>query len=103
LAIKKIVVTPETLKSTATQIDSLRQTYQSQYSQLRSTVESTKNAWKAKDNTAFCTQIQGYYNDFDKMLSALLEYSNYLKNAATEYTNNETKVAAEAKKLSLGN
>ncbi|MDQ0885066.1 WXG100 family type VII secretion target [Paenibacillus sp. V4I9] len=95
----KIVVDPAKLKAAATQIDGQVGEYIKQYGQLFSEVEKMGAAWQGIDNEAFVRQILGFKDDFEHMKDVLTNYSTFLKDSSTEYTNTQNDRINEAKKL----
>ena len=95
----KIVVNPEELKSVANKMDSQIEDYQRIYNSIFSEVDGLARAWSGKDNIAYTTQIQGFKDDFEKMVYTLREYSEFLKNSAKQYSDTQDSIVAEAKKL----
>lgn len=98
----QIIVETARLDSTATQVDGLADTYNSNYTQLFNTVQELQNAWAGEDNVAFTNQIEGFRDDFQRMEKLMRDYATYLRKAATTYRDTQDNIAATAKTLSQG-
>jgi WXG100 family type VII secretion target len=97
---RTIMVDPAKLKAAAQQMDSQAADYERQYRQLFSEVDGMAAAWKGADNQAFTTQIKGFMDDFQQMVSLMKQYSEFLKNSSRIYTDTQNNVIAQAKRLS---
>lgn len=96
---RTIQVTPELLESAATKIDGLAAEYKEQYNVLYSETNAMKASWDGKDNQAFIDQIAGFKDDFEKMHTLMLNYSEFLKKSAKAYRETQNTLVNEARKL----
>ncbi len=96
---RTIQVTPEQLETAASKIDGLAGDYKAQYDALYSETSAMAATWDGKDNKAFIEQIAGFKDDFEKMHTLMLNYSEFLKKSAKAYRETQDAVIAEARKL----
>lgn len=96
---RTIKVNPTELTAASTQIDSAAGEYRKLYNKLYSDVGGMQAAWQGKDNQAFCTQIDGFREDFEMMAKLMDEYSAFLKQAAKTYTDAQQEVVSQAQRL----
>lgn len=96
---RTITVDPAKLESAAGKMDTHAAEYQRIYKQLFSEVEGMAVAWQGVDNVAFTTQIKGYEDDFQKMVTLMKEYSEFLKKSAAAYRKTQEEVVSQAKRL----
>lgn len=96
---RTIMVDPAKLESAAGKMDTQAAEYERVYKQLFSEVDGMAAAWQGSDNIAFTTQIKGFEDDFQKMVSLMKEYSEFLKKSAIAYRNTQQEVISQAKKL----
>lgn len=94
-----IQVTPEQLESTAGRIEGLAGDYKTQYDQLYSETDAMASGWQGKDNIAFTEQIAGFKDDFNKMHTLMLNYAEFLRQAAKAYRDTQDTVVTEARRL----
>ena len=96
---RTIQVTPEQLETAATKIDALAGDYKAQYDALYNETNAMAETWDGKDNKAFVDQIAGFKDDFEKMHTLMLNYSDFLKKSAKAYRETQEAVVTEARKL----
>lgn len=94
-----IKVTPEEMERTAGRIESLAGEYQQEYNRLYETTNAMAAVYQGKDSEAFISQIEGFRDDFEKMHSLMLDYSDFLKSSAGSYRDAQERAAAEVRKL----
>lgn len=102
MAIKKIVVAPETLEDVARRLEEFASQYRGHYQKLYGTVDGTKANWTGEDNIAFVNQIGRYRDDFEGMYAALSQYAAHLKTSAKSYRATEEALRKEATTLGTG-
>ena len=95
----KIVVDPAKLDAAATKIDEYAADYKKTYTQLFTEVTAMSENWSGADNVAYTNQIKGFEDDFTKMYTLMTQYSEFLKNSATNYRSTQEAVGAAAAKL----
>ena len=96
---RTIQVTPEQLETTAGRIESLAAEYKAQYDALYSETNAMASTWNGTDNLAFTNQIDGFKDDFQKMHTLMLNYSDFLRKSAKAYRDTQSTIASEARKL----
>ncbi len=96
---RKIKVNPAQLNTTAAQIDSAAGEYQKLSNKLFSDVGAMRAAWQGIDNQAFTSQIEGFKEDFQMMQQLMVEYANFLKQAAKTYEQTQQEIVAGARRL----
>lgn len=92
-------VTPEKMRSIATQVDNLAGDYANLYNnnlfqQLVST--DLTDAYKGTDAQTLIERLRSYQVPFDTMKKQLNEYANFLRATATSYENKRDELAQEA-------
>jgi len=96
---KRITVDPARLTDAAGRIESSAAEYQQTYSRLYTEVQAMSAAWEGADNAAFTTQIESFRNDFELMHRLMLEYSTFLRQSATSYSNTQDHIIQQASRL----
>ena len=95
---RTIAVEPTRLEACAGQIEQLRQEVERTVARLYERVElMAANSWIGRDNLAFTSQIQGYQDDFKRVL--MQQYSEFLKASARSYRQMQEELAAQARGL----
>ena len=95
----KIVVDPQQLQSAAQKVDGYRQTYSGNVQKLYGSIDAMTSAWQGEDNLAYTTQIKQFQKEFQKMDQMLQQYSDFLRNAANQYSQTQTQVTNGARGL----
>lgn len=93
------MVDPAKLEVASQKIEANAQEYQQKYKQLYSEVDAMGAAWKGTDNIAYVSQIQGFMDDFQKMVVLMEQYSDFLRQSARVYRDTQSEVINSAKKL----
>lgn len=96
---RRIKVNPAQLNTTAAQIDNAAGEYQKLFNKLFSDVGAMRAAWQGVDNQAFTSQIEGFRDDFQLMQQVMVEYANFLKQAAKTYEATQQEITAGARRL----
>ncbi len=96
---KTIFVEPAVLQNSAAAVDDLKSQYQDHVSKLYQYIEVMSSSWQGSDNLAFVNQIQGYYDDFQRIGMVLSQYSDFLKRSAIAYQQTQQELASMASKL----
>ena len=97
---RSIIVNPAKLEAAAVKMEQQAADYERQYKQLFSEVDAMGAAWQGVDNTAFVNQIKGFMDDFQNMVQILKQYSEFLKTSSKTYTQTQSDITAQARKLS---
>lgn len=92
-------VTPEKMRSIATQIDNLAGEYEGIYNnnlfqQLVS--GDLADAYKGTDAQTLTERLKSYKGPFDAMKNTLKDYAEFLRSTATSYENRANTLASEA-------
>ena len=96
---RTIIVDPARLETAAQQMDAQAADYEKLYNQLFSEVDGMAAAWQGADNMAFVNQIKGFTDDFQKMVSLMKQYSEFLKFSAKTYRDTQNEIINQAKRL----
>lgn len=96
---EKIIVTPQKLKESATNIENLAADYQRQYKALFDEASELSAKWQGKDYKAFVEQIGGFEDDLRKMHKLMNDYATYLRNTANSYEETQRNVVIQARQL----
>ena len=94
-----ITVQPKELETTAGNIETMAADYESLYTRLFTEVDNMAAAWQGADNVAFTSQIKGFLEDFQNMKTLMMEYGEFLRNAAKLYTETQQDRVAQAQRL----
>jgi len=96
---RNIAVTPEMLNSAANRIQTLAGEYKVQYEKLYSETGTLAATWNGRDHKAYIDQIAGFKDDFDRMYSLMVSYSEFLAKSAKAYSGVQNAVTSDANKL----
>ena len=96
---RTIIVDPAKLEAAAQQMDAQAADYEKLYQQLFNEVDGMGAAWQGADNIAFVNQIKGFNDDFQKMVSLMRQYSEFLKMSAKTYRETQNEIINQAKRL----
>ena len=99
-------VTPETLRTMAGTLDTLRNEYENLYRNnlLSNLVEGTlREAYEGTDAEALVKRLKEYELAFNKMRDKMKEYAEFLRTTATTYEDAANTYAAEAATIGKGN
>lgn len=90
---ESIKVTTEELRNAASTVDNLAIEYDKEYAALFQDVETlTSTDYTGDDATAFRNQVEGFRDDFNKMKQLMMEYADYLRQAAATYEDTQSNV-----------
>jgi WXG100 family type VII secretion target len=95
-------VEPQRLAKSAEVVNNKVTEYNKEVVNIYSAIENLTVEWKGQTSDAFKQQIEGYRNDFNKLAEILTGYSNMLVTAANKYNSTDSKLAGDAKRLSVG-
>ncbi len=95
----RIKVSPDELLAAATTIQGQIEEYISIYGLLYDEVNGMGENWKGEDNIAYVEQIEGFRDDFEAMQKLLVSYVEFLRVAATSYSDTQSNVKNSIKQL----
>jgi len=96
-------VTPEYLESQAVKVEGQCAQYNTVWNRIYTEKDSLQKYWSGEANQAYCTQLEGFRDDFQKLKNVLTAYIQYIKDSAKKYRDTDQKLASEAKStLSTG-
>ncbi len=95
----KIVVQPKELEKAAANIESMAADYESYYTSLYGEVDSMAAVYQGADSDAFINQIKGFQDDFQNMKTLMMQYAEFLRNAAKLYTETQQDRVTQAQQL----
>ncbi len=98
-----IKVTPEELTQVSNNLEQMTDNYQNVVNTINSTVNDLTQTWGGEAQASYATQINGFQDDFKELYSLLNQYSTYLRNTASKYSETEASIKDSAKALSTGN
>ena len=98
-----IKVTPEELTQVSNNLEQLTDSYQNVVNTINTTVNDLTQTWGGEAQASYATQINGFQDDFKELYVLLNQYSTYLRNTASKYSEAETSIKDSAKALSTGN
>lgn len=96
---RSIQVEPDQLDQTAIKIENANQEYQSIIRSMYGSVDKMSSSWSGKDNIAFTNQIKTFEDDLKQISIIMLEYANFLKNAARGYREMQEELRLKATRL----
>ena len=94
-----IIVEPESLETTANQIEDADSEYQRLYNSLYSEVDKLSGNWGGKDNTAFTNKILSYEDDFKQISIIMRQYAEFLRASARAYRETQEEMVSAANRL----
>lgn len=95
----KTVVNPKILMDTSREIEGKASEYRSSYQQFYNEVENLKTKWKGDAVAKAAEQFGRFEDDFDRMYDLMMDYADYLRNAANAYDQANEKIIGEAAAL----
>lgn len=98
----KFGVTPDQLRTTATQFDKLATDYKAQCDALYRKLEELHAQWIGEDSNMFNERLQSYRPTLERMVELLRSFQTHLNNAASSYQSTETENANIARSLPGG-
>lgn len=96
----KIIISTEEVKRVAKSIETLADSYHTEFVDLYKIVDSlaSTGAWNGVDNVAYVEQINGFKDDFANMESLMRQYAAFLTNAAEGYKTTQTHITNQVDK-----
>ena len=95
----KIRITPETLESQATKLNSLNEQHKGIYEQIKSLVNDVATEWEGEANTAFTQSFQSNDAAFKKFSEDVESFRVRMNRAATDMRAAEESVKANMSKM----
>lgn len=95
-------VTPEELKSSASQIQSKASEFTKAYNNIYTATSDLRVSYKGEASDTFNQRIEGYKNDFAAADKALASYVEFLNEYAAKMTSTEEEIKSKAGALSVG-
>ena len=96
---KNIQADPAQMKTVASQIAELSQTYSNYAKQLMQDASTMGDAWQGEDNQAFVAQITGFTEELELMARKLQTGSETLTQQATNYEQRQDAITSGVKSL----
>ncbi|MCD8198538.1 MAG: WXG100 family type VII secretion target [Lachnospiraceae bacterium] len=97
---ESIKVTPENLRSKATEVDAKAEEYYAEYRALLNDVATlTSSDWTGEEASEFLAKVNDFEDDFNKMRELMQEYANHLRTSATNYEDTQNSVRNQIKSL----
>ena len=97
---RSITVDPVQLEVCATQVEQLKSNVEHNIAVLYQRVETMSvTGWIGSDNLAFTRQIEGYHDDFYRVLTLMQQYVEFLRMSARSYRQMQQELAAQAGRL----
>lgn len=89
-----IVITSETLESTATQVLNQKAQMESLFEQIKQEIRSMNSYWQSPASDAALQQFEQLAPTFGKYIEFVNNYIVYLQQTATAYRENETALSS---------
>lgn len=99
MAANNLVVTPEELESTATNIKTQAEKYKSAYTDVFAEFSKIDAAWDGEDNSVFNDKVNSFRHDFEAMSNFFESLENFLNTAAKNYREEQRAVKQNASNL----
>jgi len=96
---RTIMVEPERLEATASEIESANREYDRTYQMIYAEVDKMSSSWQGKDNTAFVGQIKTFEDDLRQISIIMRQYADFLRNSARAYRETQDEIYAQANRL----
>jgi len=96
---RTIMVEPERLEATASEIESANHEYDRTYQMIYAEVDKMSSSWQGKDNTAFVGQIKTFEDDLRQISIIMRQYADFLRNSARAYRETQDEIYAQANRL----
>ena len=96
---RTIMVEPERLEQTASNIEEANREYDRTYQEIYAQVDKMSGSWQGKDNTAFTNQIKAFEEDLRQISIIMKQYAEFLRNSARAYRETQDEVYAQANRL----
>lgn len=96
---RTIMVEPERLEATASEIESANREYDRTYQMIYTEVDKMSSSWQGKDNTAFVGQIKTFEDDLRQISIIMRQYADFLRNSARAYRETQDEIYAQANRL----
>lgn len=94
-----IEVNTDTLRSCGTQIESLAQQFQTEYTAMIQAADNTRSGWTGTDNTAFLQKVDGLTDDYQRVQQVIAGIAQDLQESAQRYETTQSDVQTQAGSL----
>jgi len=97
MAATNFQVTPEYLESQAAKVEGQCVQYNSMWNRIYQEKDTLQQYWKGEANQAYCNQLNGFRDDFQRLKDILTAFTAYIKDSAKKYRDTDQRLAADAK------
>lgn len=96
-----IQVTPESLRSEANRLNSLKESHKAEMNNLRRLILSLNEQWKGSAQDAFVGKYQELQPEFQKFIKLLEDHINHMKIEADQMEQRDNALASTMKSFSI--
>lgn len=90
------------VEQVSTQMNDLIQRYRQKYAEVYANANQMSAIWDGEAKKTYMQKLEGFRNDFEKMVKVLANYSTKLGIIAKRYKEAEEQAKSLASKLSVG-
>jgi len=90
-------VTPEYLEAQACRVEAQYSQYKTMWTRIYTEKDSLQRYWTGEANQAYCTQLEGFRNDFVNLEKVLIAYKDYIRAAGKKYSETDKGLADAAR------
>lgn len=98
----KLQIDTAKVEQISTQMNDLIQKYRKKYEEVYTNADQMGSIWEGEAKKTYIQKLEGFRNDFEKMVKVLTDYSTKLGVIAKRYKEAEEKAKTLASKLSVG-
>ncbi len=96
-----IQVTPESLRSEANRLNTLKESHKTEMNNLRRLILSLNEQWKGSAQDAFVGKYQELQPEFQKFIKLLEDHINHMKIEADQMEERDNALASTMKSFSI--
>ena len=96
-----IQVTPESLRSEANRLNTLKESHKTEMNNLRRLILSLNEQWKGSAQEAFVGKYQELQPEFQKFIKLLEDHINHMKIEADQMEERDNALASTMKSFSI--
>lgn len=96
-----IQVTPESLRSEANRLNTLKESHKTEMNNLRRLILSLNEQWKGSAQDAFVGKYQELQPEFQKFIKLLEDHINHMKTEADQMEERDNALASTMKSFSI--
>ncbi len=96
-----IQVTPESLRSEANRLNTLKESHKTEMNNLRRLILSLNEQWKGSAQDAFVGKYQELQPEFQKFIRLLEDHINHMKTEADQMEERDNALAGTMKSFSI--